>query len=198
MATKEDILEQIVEEYFVHKGYFVQHNIKFRPRTDHPDFTSKQDSNHSDIDVIGYHPTISGALKVVVVSCKSWQQGFNPDSELDAILNDKDRRGRKAWQGFRELIVPKWTEAFVKTVKDATGEDRFTYVTAVTRLVGDKNVWENHQPFREALEGNTIAILTFREMVGEIQGGLTTTLAATEVGRMLQLFSAAGVKVMEE
>ena len=198
MATKEDILEQIVEEYFVHKGYFVQHNIKFRPRTDHPDFTSKQDSNHSDIDVIGYHPTISGALKVVVVSCKSWQQGFNPDSELDAILNDKVRRGRKAWQGFRELIVPKWSEAFVKTVKDATGEDRFTYVTAVTRLVGDKNVWENHQPFREALEGNTIAILTFREMVGEIQGGLTTTLAATEVGRMLQLFSAAGVKVMEE
>ena len=54
MATKEDILEQIVEEYLVHKGYFVQHNLKFLPRKDHPDFISNKDSNHSDIDVIGY------------------------------------------------------------------------------------------------------------------------------------------------
>lgn len=52
-ATKEDILEQIVEEYLVQKGYFVQHNIKFLPRKDHRDFVSNQDPNHSDIDVIG-------------------------------------------------------------------------------------------------------------------------------------------------
>ena len=42
MATKEDILEQIVEEYLVHKGYFVQHNLKFLPRKDHPDFVTNQ------------------------------------------------------------------------------------------------------------------------------------------------------------
>ena len=58
MATKEDILEQLVEEYLLHEGYFVRHNIKFLPRRDHPDFISKQDSNHSDIDVIGYHPCV--------------------------------------------------------------------------------------------------------------------------------------------
>ena len=51
---------------------------------------------------------------------------------------------------------------------------------------------ENHPPFRDALKGNPVTILTFREMVTEIQDELTTTLAATEVGgRMLQLFSAA-------
>lgn len=44
MATKEDILEQIVEEYLVHKGYFVQHNLKFLPRKDQPDFVTNQDS----------------------------------------------------------------------------------------------------------------------------------------------------------
>ncbi len=79
----------------------------------------------------------------------------------------------------------------MKAVKDATGEDHFTYVIAVTRLVGksEKSVWENHQPFKEALEGNPVAILPFREMVTRIQDDLTTTLAATEVGRMLQLFS---------
>lgn len=198
MATKEDILEQIVEEYLIHKGYFVQHNIKFLPRKDHPDFVSKQDSNHSDIDVIGYHPLIKGERKVMVVSCKSWQKGFNPASEIDAIVNDKVRRGRKAWQAFRELTVPKWSEAFIKAVKDATGTDRFTYVTAVTRLVGDKSAWESHQPFQDALDRNPVTILTFREMVVEIQAELTTTLAATEVGRMLQLLSAADMKVMDE
>lgn len=198
MATKEDILEQIVEEYLVHKGYFVQHNLKFLPRKDHPDFVSNQDSNHSDIDVVGYHPLIEGDRKVMVVSCKSWQQGFNPASELDAIVNDKVRRGRKAWQAFRELTVPKWSEAFVKTVKDTTGSDRFTYVTAVTRLSGDKSIWESHEPFRRAIGGNPVIILTFREMVLEIQRMLTTTLAATEVGRMLQLFTAADMKVADE
>jgi hypothetical protein len=195
LATKEDILEQIVEEYLVHKGYFVQHNIKFLPRKDHPDFVLNQDSNHSDIDVIGYHPMLEGERKVVAVSCKSWQMGFNPASEIDAIVNDKVRRGRKAWQAFRELCVPKWSEAFVSAVAQATGTDRFTHITAVAKLAGDKSVWENHQSFRDALAGNPATIITFREMVAEIQGELTTTLAATEVGRMLQMFQAAGIVV---
>jgi hypothetical protein len=62
MATKEDILEQLVEEYLLHDGYFVRHNIKFLPRRDHPDFISKQDSNHSDIDVIGFNPRRTGVV----------------------------------------------------------------------------------------------------------------------------------------
>jgi len=193
MATKEDILEQIVEEYLVHKGYFVQHNIKFLPRRDHPQFVSNQDSNHSDIDVIGFHPTLEGERKVVAVSCKSWQMGFNPASEIHAIVNEKVRRGRQAWQAFRELCSPKWSEGFVAAVKQATGTDRFTHMTAVAKLVGDKAVWENHRPFREALGGNPVMIITFREMVNDIQGKLTRTLAGTEVGRMLQMFHAAGI-----
>ncbi|MEQ8354153.1 MAG: hypothetical protein RH942_01335 [Kiloniellaceae bacterium] len=195
MATKEDILEQIVEEYLVHKGYFVQHNLKFLPRKDHPDFVKNLDSNHSDIDVIGYHPKMTGDRKVVAFSCKSWQQGFNPASEIDAIEKDKTLRGRRAWQAFRELTVPKWSEAFLKAVRDATGTDHFTYIVAVAKLRGDKTVWENYTPFREALGGNPIVVLTFREMVTEIQSELTTTLAATEVGRMLQMFQAAGMHV---
>ncbi len=57
----------------------------------------------------------------------------------------------------------------------------------------EKSIWENHLPFRDALGGNPVTIMTFSEMVAEIQAELTTTLAATEVGRMLQLFSAAGM-----
>lgn len=195
MSTKEDILEQIVEEYLVHNGYFVQHNIKFRPRKDHPDFVKNEDSNHSDIDVIGYHPTKVGSEKVMVVSCKSWQGGFNPGSEIRSIEANKTKRGRDAWKAYRELVNPKWSEAFRRAVEDATGSTSFTYVTACAKVIGDKSVWEKHRPFRDALGGNSVKVITFREMVEEILSKLTTTLAATEVGRMLQMFLAADMKI---
>lgn len=192
MATKEDILEQVVEEYLIHKGYFVQHNVKFLPRRDHPDFISNQDSNHSDIDVIGYHPLRHGPERVVAVSCKSWQGGFNPKSELEAIERNKTLRGRRAWKAFRELTIPKWSEAFVKAIRDATGQSSFTYVLAVAKLKGPSEPWETHPRFSEALERNPIRVLTFQQMVDEIAPEMSTTLAATEVGRLLQMFAAAG------
>ena len=193
MATKEDILEQIVEEYLIHRGYFVQHNLKFLPRKDHPNFETSKDSNHSDIDVLGLHPRKDGPERVMAVSCKSWQSGFNPASEIAAIERDKTLRGRKAWQAFRELTVPKWSEAFVDAVEAATGTREFTYCLAVTKVRGDPSIWEKHSPFSEAISGNPIRILTFQSMVYDIRDGLTTTLAASEVGRMLQLFQSAGM-----
>jgi hypothetical protein len=42
---------------------------------------------------------------------------------------------------------------------------------------------------------NPVVILKFDEMISEIQAQLTTTLAATEVGRMLQVFQAAGIDI---
>ncbi|WP_112875284.1 hypothetical protein [Paracoccus endophyticus] len=39
---KEDILEQIVAEYLSHRGYFVRHNVKFRPD---PPFREAMDGN---------------------------------------------------------------------------------------------------------------------------------------------------------
>ena len=195
MATKEDILEQIVEEYLVHQGYFVQHNIKFLPRKDHQDFIKSKDSNHSDIDVLAVHPKLNGSDRVIAVSCKSWQQGFNPAAEIDAIVNNKTLRGRKAWQAFRELCVPKWSEAFIDAVRGATGAEAFTYVVAVAHVRGNKQVWESHQPFIDALGGNPVRVITFKDMVSEIYNELGTTLAATEVGRMLQMFRAARIGI---
>lgn len=194
MATKEDILEQLVEEYLLHQGYFVRHNIKFLPDPKHPDFVKNQDSNHSDIDVIGLHPKKRGVDRVVVVSCKSWQSGFNPKNEIRKIEEGKTSAGRDAWRRFRELAIPKWSAAFLDTVEAETGSRRFVYTLAVTRLHGDKSVWETHQRFRDALEDNPIRLLTFREMVTAIDQSLAmkkNMLAGTEVGRMLQLFRAA-------
>lgn len=195
MATKEDILEQLVEEYLLHQGYFVRHNVKYLPKRDHADFVSNQDSNHSDIDVIGYHPTLSGVSRVLVVSCKSWQGGFNPAVELKHIKDKKIVRGREAWKSFRELVIPKWSDAFVSAVESATGQREFTYVLAVTKVVGDKTIWETNPEFIQAINGNPLRILDLREMLNAISPVLSTTLAGTEVGRMLQLFKAAGINI---
>lgn len=191
MATKEDILEQVVEEYLIHKGYFVQHNLKFKPSAVHPEFNSQKDSNHSDIDVLGYHPRLSGTEKVLAVNCKSWQSGFNPVSRIEKFEKGKTANGREAWKGFRELLSPKWSEAFSNCIYEVTGETVFTHVTAVTYLKGNSRDWEDYPTFSENLNGNPVMLLTFENMIREIDNNLTTTLAATEVGRLLQLFKAS-------
>lgn len=93
----------MMDEYLQHKGYFTQHNIKFRPACDHVEYDTRQDAVHSDIDVIGIHPRLDGARRVMVVSCKSWQGGFRPEYWIDAIVKNKVVSGRGAWRGFREL-----------------------------------------------------------------------------------------------
>ncbi len=195
MAIKEDILEQIVEEFLIHKGYFVQHNLKYKPAEDHPNYNREEDCVCSDIDVIGYNPHHSDHERVVVVSCKSWQGGFGPEAWIRKMTKGEKMNGRPAWKAFRELTKPKWSAAFVAAIKAATGTDRFTHVTAVTRLKGDRKIWESHRPFEEAIQGNPIRIWDLREMTETIHSRLTTTLAGTDIGRILQLFKAAGMAI---
>ncbi|MGD8454353.1 MAG: nuclease-related domain-containing protein [Phycisphaerae bacterium] len=189
---KEDILEQLVDDYLQLQGYFTQHNLKFRPRPDHPDFDSQHDSNHSDIDVLGYHPRLRGPRRVMVVSCKSWQTGFPVCAIIDELEHNKVRSGRPTWKAFRELVCPKWSEALIAAVESATGCRQFTYVTAATKITGDRKEWEAYPPFREAMRGNPIKLLSLREMLTAFTASLSTTVANSELGRTLQLLKAAG------
>ena len=190
---KEDVLEQIVDDYFMHKGYFTRHNVRFKPDKGHVDFVPAQDSVHSDIDVIAFNPRGVGADRVAVVSCKSWQGGFNPHSAVAGIANKKKAGGREAWKSFRELCEPKWSEAFLQTVEDATGSRAFTYFTVVTKLNNEasRSEWENSDLFHRALGGNPIRILTLSNMLDELWPSLSHTPAASEIGRAIQLMKAA-------
>lgn len=196
---KEDILEQLVDDYLQSLGYFTRHNIKFRPAKGAAGYDSKKDSNHSDIDVIGIHPLKEGADKVWVVSCKSWQAGFDIAAEIAAIENEKIRSGRDAWKRFRELLVPRWSEAFVRAVNDTTGQTAFTYVTAVTFTKGRPHQWERYAKFTSALNSNPIRILTLQEILQHLDQDDSTTVAASAIGRTLQLMRAAkkGAKALE-
>src|SRR5450830_621413 len=150
---KEDILEQLGEDYLQACGYFTRHNIKFQPSKIHADFVSRDDCVSSDIDVIGVNPRLKGVNRVWVVSCKSWQGGFNIRSKLVELKENKVRSGRQSWKGFRELMVPKWSDAFCEAVARETGSAAFTYITAVTKFRGNKADWESNWQFRASLRG---------------------------------------------
>lgn len=211
MSTRADILEQIVEEYLIHEGYFVQHNVRYRPNPTHKYYNSKKDSVHSDVDVIGVNPKKSGFNRVMVVNCKSWQQGFDaakhPDrfdkerQYLEGINWERDATGtsqKRLWKRYREFCSPKWAEALVDKVEELTGVRKFTHVMAVSWLKSGKEEWENDRRMQSFLNGNRCKILTFEEMASAIVHDLGKTLAPSEVGRLLQMFKAARIPEFDD
>jgi hypothetical protein len=190
---KEDVLEQIVDDYLKFRGYFTIHNVSFRPRKEHPEYVAAQDSVPSDVDVVGYHPRKLGTERVVVVSCKAWQAGFDASAKLLELRGEKANPKRATWRHFRELWIPKWSEAFRTTIEELTGERDFSYRIAVTRLRGDAAAWSRNETISMNLAGCSIGFLTLEEMWASMLSELTTTPASSEIGRLAQLLKAAGL-----
>jgi hypothetical protein len=191
--VKEDVLEQIVDDYLQFDGFFTTHNVRFRPRLDHPEYVAAQDSFPSDVDVVGYHPNKSGPERVVVVSCKAWQGGFDANAKLAELRGEKKNRKRATWRHFRELWIPKWSEAFREVILELTGQRDFTYRIAVTRLKGDGNAWGRDRTIAANLSGCSVGFLPLAEMWPRLLAELTTTPAPSEIGRLAQLLKAAGL-----
>lgn len=191
--VKEDVLEQIVDDYLQLRGYFTRHNIRFRPRPDHPDYVSQQDSVTSDVDVVGYNPCKPGPERVMVVSCKAWQPGFDASAKLAELRNEKINPKRETWRHFRELWSPKWAEAFHDEICDLTGVKVFSYRLAVTRLKGDGDAWAADPTILANLAGCPFKFLTLEEMWTYVLEKTTTTPAPSDMGRLAQLLKAAGL-----
>jgi hypothetical protein len=206
---KEDILEQVVEDWLLsHPSTFCRHNVKFRPDSGVLEYNHKKDSSYSDIDVIGIHLKNSGVDRVSAVSCKSWQEGFNPGRALDTLLNNPEKisGGRPFWKAFRELANKKWGQAFARKVYSETLSKDFTYYLFVTKLVGtdiekEKSDFEHCQRFIDNLKFDNdskvvVKILSFKEMYKKYyQNNITTTLEATDLGRFMQIVRASGLKI---
>jgi hypothetical protein len=192
---KEDILEQIVEDYLHADGYLTMANVKFRPDARARGYNARQDSVHSDIDVLGINPNRRGPSRVIVVSCKSWQAGFDPVAEVRAITENRIISGRERWRSFRELADPKWSKALKDTVFDLTAARQFTYWTAVTRIKSrrDVTVWTENRTFRRNLTPH-IRVVDLQVMVSALVKGLTTTPADSQLGRLFQVLKASGAE----
>jgi|SRR5664280_127730 len=190
---KEDVLEQVADDYLQFLGYLTTHNLRFKPSKDHPDYKSKLDSVTSDVDVVGYNPNLNGNERVVVVSCKAWQSGFNAPVVLSQLRGEAKNPVRPRMLQFRELWIPKWAEAFVDEIEKLTGTDRFTYMLAVTRLKGDPTGWETDETIQRNLRGNPFRFLPLETMWSHVLEEVTTTPAASEIGRLAQILKAAGL-----
>lgn len=192
---KEDVMEQIVDDYLQFRGYFTTHNVRFKPDPRHPDYVASQDRVPSDVDVVALHPQKQGIARVIVVSCKSWQVGFNAGRKLAELRGEARNPKRETWHHFRELWIPKWSEAFCREIERLTGCSSFTYRIAVTRLVGsgDPADWGNDPTIMANLPGCSIGFLTLQEMWSTMLSELQRTPAASEIGRLAQLLKAAGL-----
>ncbi|MCW1916795.1 hypothetical protein OJ996_24620 [Luteolibacter sp. GHJ8] len=211
---KEDILEQLVEDWYVARpGFFVKHNVRFRPSKAHVDFMSKRDSVHSDIDILALSTSGLGSERVHVVTCKSWQSGFDVNHwrlelEKEAEYNERSAefKPRESWKYFRELVSDKWMDAFLNKIESETGQRDLTYLIAVTKIKGtesDRKALQQSEVLQERFreKGSTVIIkvLSLREIIAEyfkrIDSKDTPSLEATDVGRLLQLVHAAGLRI---
>jgi len=182
-----DILEQVVEDYFRDKGYFTQHNVKYRP-----DEKGLKYSVHSDVDVVGIHPKKIGKDKVVVINCKSWQNGLDIQSRLKIFTENPQKKiaGKESWKPFRELADATWARALKKKIFEITGQKKFILYLAVARYKGNEAEWENFPLFKKNLSGCEIRLIDMETMLSEVYKILGTTPAHSELSRLLQLIKA--------
>lgn len=188
-----DILEQVVEDYFRSHGYFTQHNIKYRPTKKEARYAV-----HSDIDILGIHPKKTGLSKVVVASCKSWQGGINIQQQLKIIKKDPNTKiaNKEIRKVYREILDKAWADALKKRVKDLTGSSYFTFYLMVTHFKGFREDWESFKLFRKTLRGCDIKLMNMEEMLLELQKDISITPAHSELSRLLQLIRAGSGKVV--
>ena len=213
---KEDILEQIAEDFYSKRvGYFTKHNIKYRPSKEEPTYIAKYNSVHSDIDliIIDAHER----NKIITVSCKSWQGGFNISKfkkTLEDALNNQPIKttGKKDdWCAFRELCIHNWTNSFLKILRNELNVDdiqeiELEYVILCTKItkgsLKDKSDFENSEAIKEYFKQKKVnlklKVITIDETIAEILKIMkekdTPYVENTHLSRTLQLMIASGMR----
>lgn len=132
--------------------------------------------------MVGFHPRRSGPDRVLAVSCKSWQTGFNANRNLAQLRRQVPNPKRRQELRFRELWIPKWAQGFRQRIAELTGQSEFTYCLAVTHVKGDTAAWAADPTIRENLAGNPMRFLPLEQMWSEVLASVTTTPAASEFG----------------
>ncbi len=141
---KYDILEQLVDGWFLRQpSTFTKHSIKYKPDVvDISHLQTKDRSKYtvsSDIDVVAIHLNKQEEKRISVVSCKSWQSGFDVDYFYKNLIDEEKRNVKNFWKYFRELVEPFWAKAFREAIFRETGSRDFTYYIAVTKIQRNKD-----------------------------------------------------------
>jgi hypothetical protein len=209
---KEDICEQFVEDWLVSEpDRFAKHKVKFRPNSGNDGYRSKQDSMYSDIGFLAISGVLAGQERVRVVTCKSWQGGFDPRTtlatlETDAGYNERSDKvqPREKWKYYRELVSNKWMAAFDYNIEDETGQRDFENIVAVTKLRGTREGRRQleqsafvQQRFQNLDSKMSLKLLPLVEIIDGVlkrQGSKeTSAVESTDVGRLIQVLHAARI-----
>ena len=122
------------------------------------------------------------------------------------VIVSKQFKPKERWKYFREITSDKWIRAFIDKIKDEPGQSDFIYYIAITKLNGslkDKKEFENSKIIKARFKKNKsnieLRIITLEEIITyysrRIEEKKTNFLEATDVGRLLQLISAAKLKI---
>lgn len=210
---KEDILEQMVEDWFIPKpGRFIKHNIKYRPEKINENSKDKNKyAVHSDIDLLGIDLNHSkdSTDRVFVFNCKSWQGGLDFKK-----LSKKVAKGLElskpniygvdvdGWKKYKEFIDLNWCNALIDTVEEQTNQRNFTYMFAVTKGSHDDEMMKNNEKltsnFKLSKANFEIKVITIKDLYNDfikriLEKKTKSTPEVTNLGRMIQLFFAAGI-----
>jgi len=89
-------------------------------------------------------------------------------------------------------MQPKWPEAFVDAVENLAGTRHSSTSPPSRASRGDPRLWEKYPRFRTALNGNPVRIWSVAMMLEDLCPSLNTTVASSQLGRLLQLLKACG------
>ena len=218
---KEDILEQIAEDYFLSQaGYFTKSNVKFRPDPTRKGYLAKTDSVHSDIDIVAFYTKTTNEISVV--NCKSWQGGLNFKNfknEINKAISTSPPKtiGKRAfWSHFRELCIEKWCDGFIKKIREelnSTDKITINYTILCTKITNYKglnlsseigSLETNIDSFFNKIDSSInlkFDIITIDKYVNFVLSGIRTKVTPavenTHLSRTFQLLLASDHKIVK-
>jgi len=108
---KEDVLEQVVEDYLQLRGYFTIHNLRFKP--DKVTLNTSRTKMAFRATSSRWHQSIADRASAGPRrSCKAWQSGFEAAAKLAQMRGERKQPKCQTWQHCREL----WESQVVRSV----------------------------------------------------------------------------------
>jgi hypothetical protein len=147
----------------------------------------------SDVDVVGYHPGKAQGERVIVVSSKAWQAGFDPSAKLAELRGESRTPSARPGDTSASCGFRSGARRFKPRSGGLTGQSTFDCRVDVTHLRGDSGAWQTDPTIAANLPGCSIGFLTLEEMWAQMLAELTMTPAASDIGRLAQLLKAAGL-----
>ncbi len=189
-----NLFEELVRAALNAQGYLTFENAAYALYPNAKSLAGKDNPNNaaSDIDLIGFAPTIKGPKRVLAINCKGSKAGLSLPNDAVRVSAQTQQpvAGCAPQTGFRELSHPDWAKAFRAAVYRCTGEHCFTHVTAVRAIAGPRTGWTQHQPFKTILTEH-LAVWDLDDIVRKLRKGVNRIHPGNNTLKLVDLLRPA-------